>query len=583
MRHRMPLRLWLIVACSAVFLPLGGLLWYISRAADVRIVEIHPASVTRNDGGILLDFGETWFGNIVLKPTPENRGNEVVVRLGERVDPENHIDLTPLGSVRSYEEKIVLGNSDVTLALTPADKKGLPQDKPAMPFRYVWISGWKGDLTPDALRATVYISTHFSKRGNIHFDGKESQAADLNRLVAFGVHTVAATSFMDLFVDGDRERLPYQADAYIGQMSWYSVTGDVQVLRKTLAELLQKPTWPTEWMSQLIFLVHEDYMMTGDVGYLRSLYRRLKIFALLDFIDDTGLVSTANKSLTLKFAKETGANYLEDIVDWPPGERDGYEMVAHNTVVNAFAYQALRYMAELAGALHLTDDAEKYDRAANSLQAAMERLLVDPAKHVFFDGLESRHTASHALFIPLAFGLVPASRKVATLTALKERIAAYGGGFPCSVYGAQFLLDALFENGEGKTAFGLMRNRTDRGWFNMLDKYDATITHEAWDPKYKENEDWNHIWGSAFLNVIQRRVIGVRVLKPGWATWTVRPADNLTAPVKATIPAGGETISLDIDPLARHVTISGGAAVDHFVKTRATDEAWSYNVVKVPR
>ena len=136
---------------------------------------------------------------------------------------------------------------------------------------------------------------------------------------------------------------------------------------------------------------------------------------------------------------------------------------------------------------------------------------------------------------------------------------------------------------EGKTAFGLMRNRTDRGWFNMLDKYDATITHEAWDPKYKENEDWNHIWGSAFLNVIQRRVIGVRVLKPGWATWTVRPADNLTAPVKATIPAGGETISLDIDPLARHVTISGGAAVDHFVKTRATDEAWSYNVVKVPR
>lgn len=38
-------------------------------------------------------------------------------------------------------------------------------------------------------------------------------------------HTMKATSFGRVFVDGDRERLPYEADAYINMLGWYCLHG----------------------------------------------------------------------------------------------------------------------------------------------------------------------------------------------------------------------------------------------------------------------------------------------------------------------------------------------------------------------
>lgn len=69
----------------------------------------------------------------------------------------------------------------------------------------------------------------------------------------------------------------------------------------------------------------------------------------------------------------------------------------------------------------------------------------------------------------------------------------------------------------------------------MLDTYDATITHEAWDLKYKDNLDWNHAWGSAFFNVIFRKMVGFEILEPGWKRWTLTPAWGLDLPTSATL------------------------------------------------
>ena len=44
-----------------------------------------------------------------------------------------------------------------------------------------------------------------------------------------------ATSFCGLFVDGDRERLPYEADAWINQLGWYATNTDVTVPRVMVA------------------------------------------------------------------------------------------------------------------------------------------------------------------------------------------------------------------------------------------------------------------------------------------------------------------------------------------------------------
>ena len=51
----------------------------------------------------------------------------------------------------------------------------------------------------------------------------------------------------------------------------------------------------------------------------------------------------------------------------------------------------------------------------------------------------------------------------------------------------------------------------------------STITTEAWDNVYKSNLDWNHAWGAAAANVIARRLMGIRPLKPGFEEIAICP------------------------------------------------------------
>lgn len=51
----------------------------------------------------------------------------------------------------------------------------------------------------------------------------------------------------------------------------------------------------------------------------------------------------------------------------------------------------------------------------------------------------------------------------------------------------------------------------------------TTISWEAWDQKYKPNQDWNHAWGAAPANLLPRYILGVEPLTPGWDTARIRP------------------------------------------------------------
>ena len=57
---------------------------------------------------------------------------------------------------------------------------------------------------------------------------------DLVRVHDFCKHSILATTFTGKFVDGDRERLPYEADSYITQLGTYAVTSDDTLVRATV-------------------------------------------------------------------------------------------------------------------------------------------------------------------------------------------------------------------------------------------------------------------------------------------------------------------------------------------------------------
>jgi hypothetical protein len=105
----------------------------------------------------------------------------------------------------------------------------------------------------------------------------------------------------------------------------------------------------------------------------------------------------------------------------------------------------------------------------------------------------------------------------------------------CSVYGAQYLMEALYNVGEDDYALSLMSADTKRSWMNML-RAGSTVTTEAWDEYYKPNLTWNHAWGAAPANIIPRRLMGIRPLKPAFELIEIKPQPGNLRKVDLVMP-----------------------------------------------
>ena len=491
-------------------------------AAPVKLFDEDPVKITRiSPGLVLVDFGRVSFGNLRITP-PAGSSGQVTVHFGEAFQ-KGRINRKPPGSVRYASAKVELTAGTPVVAAPAADKRNTQQPAAiltpkewgvVLPFRWVEIEGWQGDLKPEHLkRQSAFASTWDDAAATF-----KSSDPLLDRIWELCRYSIKATTFAGIYVDGDRERIPYEADAYINQLCHYSTDHDVQMSRDTFDRLMKHPTWPTEWASHMIFIAHADWMHTGDTEWLAARYESLKSKLLLKRAREDGLlVSNANQIKR------------DDIVDWPTSERDGYVFKPVNTVVNAFHLRTLTLMSELAKALGKTSEAAEYAAMQETAHKAFQQKLFDPKRGVYRDGEGTDHASQHASLFPLAFGLVPAEHRSRLVSWVAERKMA------CSVYAAQYLLEGMFESEAADEALALIIAPGDRSWKHMVES-GTTITWEAWDQKYKPNQDWNHAWGAAPANLFPRYILGARPLVPGWKQVLVKPHPANLKSAEGTIP-----------------------------------------------
>lgn len=489
-------------------LPLVGIIFTkIAGAAPVAFYEQKPVSIVKlSDGDYLLDFGRVAFGNLLLTPTPTDK-EQITVRFGESIR-DGRVDRTPPGTVRYSEVKLVLNGQAMIVAPRPDPrntKSPAVQTPVSMgvltPFRWVELSGWIGELTTNqVLRRASFDSTWDDSAASFH-----SSNPMLDRVWDLSHYSIKATTFAGIFVDGDRERLAYEADAYQNQLDYYAGDPSSQMERDTFKRLIQYPTWPTEWAPQMIFIAYADWMQTSDRAWLAQNYDLLKTKLLTERVGSDGLVHS------------TAAEIAHgDIVDWPIGERDGYVFTSVNTVVNAFHLRAMDEMRQLALALNKQDDARELSQQQIESLAAFQKTLFDDQTGLYHDGIGTSHSALHANLFPLDFGLVPPAKRPHIAKWLAQ------SGMRGSPYAAQFLMEGLFENGQAQAALDEMIAPGDRSWRHMVES-GTTITWEAWDQRYKPNQDWNHAWGAAPANLLPRFVLGVQRIKPGWEEAEIAP------------------------------------------------------------
>jgi len=509
----------------------------IGLANNFRTSFVNPERILEiGKNHYFIDFGKDAFGTLVLN-SKSGQSDSIIVHLGEKLSGPGSIDRNPGGTIRYQKVKLsgLLANREHMPSLPPdprnTGEKAIPLPDSfgvIMPFRYCELEN---------LTIPIEDLSIIQKMYHYRFDEQASDFTSsdtvLNQVWDLCKHTIKATSFAGVYIDGDRERIPYEADALINQLSHYSFDSEYTMARRTNEYFIQNPTWPTEWILQTAILFYYDFLYTGDLESVSKNYGALKHKTLLGLAREDGLISTHSEKLNAAFMSQLGfrdsAQRIRDIVDWPPGqadtgwklankegERDGYEMVEINTVVNSFHFFNLKIMAELAGYLEKTEDSVFFQTRALRVKETINEKLFDTYSGRYVDGEHSTHSSLHANMFPLAFGIVPEEHAESVISFIKTR------GMACSVYGAQFLLEGLFSYGEAAYGISLMNSTTDRSWWNMI-RIGSTMALEAWDMKYKPNADWNHAWGTAPANIITRHLWGIQPLVPGYSQVRIKP------------------------------------------------------------
>lgn len=380
-------------------------------------------------------------------------------------------------------------------------------------------------------------------------------------------YAICATN-QDLYVDSQsRERCAYEGDVLINMLSAYTYELPGMLPRFSSRYLLTHRTWPAEYELTTIRTIALDYLYTGNRALIRECYDRLRDILARETPDpETGLMPR-------RTANQHGWNAI--LVDWPTPSRDGYDTVnAHfNTVYNAFYFAILSDMEFIAKELGRENDRRDYRAAKEALRDAMLTYLYDEDMGAFCDGLTIDgtpidHYAQHATVFPLYAGVCEAG--------IADACARYiigQGDIRTSVYGAYFLMEALYGAGFGNYATALLADDGStpgvHSWAASLAAKDITIAPEAWYVEEKSNMTFSHPWGSAPASLIARCMFGIRPTSPGFRTFQIRPlvGDLSYATIRVPTVKGTIRVSLgqNSEAYELEVTIPANTVADIYV------------------
>lgn len=521
-----------------------------SMNAEPLVVRGNPAvpvSVTTNKAGnILVDFGRHAFGWLEVDVVSTGKyavvwgelvdvGGSVVTNRRYTIDEGTIRCACTKGEfTRTGIQRIPYVNSDNSVYFGRGDHvaAAVGEFGVIMPFRWAEIVE---SPFPNMWRSIRQVPVWYPY--DMEEESFKSSSTALNDVHDFCKYSILATSFMGRFVDGDRERLTYEADSLIAQLGSYAMSSDYIVPRRTLDWVSEHSTWPTEWKQYFVRMCWLDWMYTGDTSRINRYYVLMKMHRMW-----SDLARPYDGLLVTDYVKTGDVSRSRDIVDWAMCYRDGFVFTHVNAVVNALRYSNLRDMAYMARAIGRTDDADEFDLEAERVRRSYIEVFIDKKTGLVRDGEGVDHFTVQGNAVAITSGVLPLE--------MHKPVADYivRKGMSCSTYMSQHVLEALCIAGMVDEALSLMTTTGERGWLAMMDK-GATITMEFWDLTMKEKwrvPDMNHAWSTAPLNVINRCILGVTPLEPGFAKISVKPRLGSLKSVKAKVPTAKGTVSMCI-------------------------------------
>jgi alpha-L-rhamnosidase len=515
---------------------------------------ISPISFKDYNSTRFYDFGESYFSTIIIKANVQ-KFDSIYLNFGDLLNKDKRLDTLLLNYTNKSTKIYLYPNKKYYNIFESYDNKLFRPyevkindniDK-LTPIRYVEVNNF---LNNSNIKELNIYQKKYHNKFNDSLSYFNSSDTILNQLWKLCKHTVKATNFTTTYIDGDRERQPYEGDSYINLLSHVQVDTSFTTAKNTLEYLIKHPTWPTEYNLLIPQIFYTYALYSGDILLLSKYYNILKTKTLIDLENKDGIISTKFGKISIilqwnlgyrnykNFIKQA-INYkqplfynLRDMVDWPQssklfdsinkrillikGENDYYDYKEFNTVINAYHYNSLVVMSKIAKILKKNEDSELFLIKSFKTKKSFNKYFFNSKTKIYVDGFRSEHSSSHANIYPLKFGLVDNSRKNSVINFVKDR------GMTCSPFTAQFLLDALLENNEIDFAMKLLNGNSNRNWKNMID-LGANMTFESWDFKFNPEMDMSHPWSTAPLNIINRRIWGIEPDEVGFKSFIFKP------------------------------------------------------------
>ena len=262
------------------------------------------------------------------------------------------------------------------------------------------------------------------------------------------------------------------------------------------------------------------------------------------------------------FPKTSGqglVGYASDqvhIVGWDPEPNPTTPMFKPSTYEfssNAFAYRGLRILSTLANASAgsaYQANGSRYEHQAQALRGNMMRKMWNGTSQSFCDGIctdplvQSNRSGGfggiYTRMYSLYLGLVPPQAAASTWSyvadwglellgdwgayALQSALTDFDEGW---TQGESGNVEANGGGDDGTALLTMLTKCDDDSWCAMWQKYNATMTREAFPTPLASNgnqgETLSHPWGTAATPAIVQGIVGVTPTSPEYATFKIKP------------------------------------------------------------
>jgi hypothetical protein len=221
--------------------------WVSEDKQRASLEYLDPVHVEKTKGGVyFIAFEKSVIGTFTFVATA-GENTRITLYMGERKNEDQSVHKDP-GRTNIGFEKVTLhlkkGTHYYMVELEKKNPTGYlhsqklaPHYPEVMPFRYVEIVG---EDTAYEIKEAKQAALFY------YFDETASTftCSDENLLKVWELckYTQKATPFLGVYCDGNRERMPYEADAYIQMLSHFSTDREYSIARYTIGFLLDQHT-----------------------------------------------------------------------------------------------------------------------------------------------------------------------------------------------------------------------------------------------------------------------------------------------------------------------------------------------------